>query len=390
MPRRLRACASCSKVTRRRTSASGVTFRPANGHISANSNSALDLAGGDYVALLDADDVLTEDALFWVAHEIALDPQTDMIFSDEDKIGRRRAPRRPLLQAGLESRADARAECVLPSRRLSPQPGRAGRPLSARAARARRTTISRCAAPTRRRPSASVTSRAFSITGARPRSPPRRRWRQSRTRQAAGLSTIEDHLRRRGINGSVESAGNFYQVIYQVPEPAPLVSIIVPTTLRNSITQQLPAIGAGRNTLREFRAPSARDRNRSLRPGARHSPTACRRARARADLRVRRRSTTPGSTISAPRTRAEACCVSSTTTWKVISEDWLDTLVARASFDGVGAAGPMLYYPSEQDSACRRPARHRRRRRSTPFRDTRARAGGLFFARQCWSRTIPA
>ena len=106
-----------------------VTFRAANGHISANSNTALDLATGDYVALLDADDVLTEDALFWVAHEIALDPPTDMIFSDEDKIDARGAPRRSVLQAGVESRADARAECVLPSRRLPPQPGRAGRPL---------------------------------------------------------------------------------------------------------------------------------------------------------------------------------------------------------------------------------------------------------------------
>src|ERR1051325_8918100 len=51
-----------------------VTSRASNGHISANSNSALDLARGDYVALMDADDLLPEDALFWVAHEIALDP----------------------------------------------------------------------------------------------------------------------------------------------------------------------------------------------------------------------------------------------------------------------------------------------------------------------------
>ena len=72
-----------------------VAFRTTNGHISANSNSALDLARGDYVALMDADDVLPEDALFWVAHEIALDPDVDLIFSDEDKIdetGRRFDP----------------------------------------------------------------------------------------------------------------------------------------------------------------------------------------------------------------------------------------------------------------------------------------------------------
>src|ERR1044072_1634660 len=57
------------------------TFRATNGHISANSNTALDLATGDYVALLDADDVLTEDALFWVAPASAPDPATHTILS---------------------------------------------------------------------------------------------------------------------------------------------------------------------------------------------------------------------------------------------------------------------------------------------------------------------
>jgi hypothetical protein len=32
---------------------------------------------------------------------------------------------------------------------------------------------------------------------------------------------------------------------------------------------------------------------------------------------------------------------------EVISPDWLDTLVARVSLDGVAAAGPMLYYPDD-------------------------------------------
>ena len=47
-----------------------VTYRASNGHIAANSNAALALATGEYIALLDADDELSEHALFWVAHEI--------------------------------------------------------------------------------------------------------------------------------------------------------------------------------------------------------------------------------------------------------------------------------------------------------------------------------
>lgn len=63
-----------------------ITFRETNGHISECSNSALALATGDFVALLDHDDLLTPDALYEVALLINRHPQVDMIYSDEDKI----------------------------------------------------------------------------------------------------------------------------------------------------------------------------------------------------------------------------------------------------------------------------------------------------------------
>ena len=45
-------------------------FRTSNGHISAASNSALEIATGEFAALLDHDDELAEDALFHVVREI--------------------------------------------------------------------------------------------------------------------------------------------------------------------------------------------------------------------------------------------------------------------------------------------------------------------------------
>ena len=72
-----------------------VVYREQNGHISAASNSALGLATGEWVALLDHDDLLSEHALFWVADAINRDPAARLIYSDEDKIdgaGRRFAP----------------------------------------------------------------------------------------------------------------------------------------------------------------------------------------------------------------------------------------------------------------------------------------------------------
>lgn len=57
-----------------------------NSHISAASNSALELASGDYIALFDHDDELSKDALYHVAIAINDHPEADILYSDEDKI----------------------------------------------------------------------------------------------------------------------------------------------------------------------------------------------------------------------------------------------------------------------------------------------------------------
>lgn len=64
-------------------------FRNENGHIVATTNSALDLATGDYVAFLDHDDLLSPDALLQVAECIAQHPEVDWIYTDEDKVDER-------------------------------------------------------------------------------------------------------------------------------------------------------------------------------------------------------------------------------------------------------------------------------------------------------------
>ncbi len=63
-----------------------LVIREENGHISRASNSALELASGEFIALLDHDDRLNRDALLLVVAEINRHPDVNIIFSDEDKI----------------------------------------------------------------------------------------------------------------------------------------------------------------------------------------------------------------------------------------------------------------------------------------------------------------
>jgi len=63
-----------------------VNFRMQNGHISEASNSALSIATGDWIALLDHDDILPEHALFVVVDTINNNQNCRLIYSDEDKI----------------------------------------------------------------------------------------------------------------------------------------------------------------------------------------------------------------------------------------------------------------------------------------------------------------
>jgi glycosyltransferase involved in cell wall biosynthesis len=61
-------------------------YRKTNGNISQATNSALELARGEFVAFLDHDDVLAEHTLYWIAAELEAHPQTDILYSDSDFV----------------------------------------------------------------------------------------------------------------------------------------------------------------------------------------------------------------------------------------------------------------------------------------------------------------
>lgn len=63
-----------------------IKYRDKNGHISRSTNSAIEMATGEYVAFMDCDDVLAVNALYEVVKLLNKDKTLDFIYSDEDKL----------------------------------------------------------------------------------------------------------------------------------------------------------------------------------------------------------------------------------------------------------------------------------------------------------------
>jgi O-antigen biosynthesis protein len=205
-----------------------VVFRERNGHISAASNSALELARGEWVALLDHDDLLAEHALFWVAEAVGRHPEARLIYSDEDKI-----------DAG-GWRCDPYFKCdwnidLFYSHNLITHLG------------VYQAALLRAIGGFREgfegAQDYDLALRCLERLGAGaihhiPRVLYHWRVHSESTAQAAtakpyamlaGERALNEHLRRRGVAAHAELIGHGYRVRYALPASTPLVSLIIPT-----------------------------------------------------------------------------------------------------------------------------------------------------------------
>jgi glycosyltransferase involved in cell wall biosynthesis len=322
-----------------------VVYREQNGHISSASNSALAISRGAWIALLDHDDVLREHALYWVAQTIADNPESALIYSDEDMLdrnGNRHAPYfKPDWNLDLFYSHNLITHLGVYRKDLVDAIGgfRAGYEGAQDYDLALRI-----------------------IAGITPSSIvhiPRilYHWRvhldsTAHTEDAkpyamrAGERALNDHIKQIRLKGRAEYLPDSasYRLHYDLPFPLPLVSIIIPVrnqyaVFRSCIKSILKTIyqhyeiiivdnGSDDLRLLEYL------RNLALKPNVRilrdDSPFNY------SALNNRAVSVARGQYILLLNNDVE-----------IINKDWLHEMVAVASQDGVGAVGAMLWYPNK-------------------------------------------
>lgn len=210
-------------------------FRKDNGHISEASNSAIEIATGEYIALLDHDDLLTPDALYQNVLALNTDNSIDFIYSDEDKIDDKGILSDPHFKpdwspTNLLSRNYICHFSVIKTELIKQVGGfRKGFEGSQDYDLFLR-----------------VTEKANKIHHI-PKVLYHWRMHQASTAQdidskpytiTAGIKSLEDTLNRRNLNGSVSQIGTlpgYYQIRYKINKPEK-VSVIIPTKNLTEVT----------------------------------------------------------------------------------------------------------------------------------------------------------
>ncbi|MGR5134658.1 glycosyltransferase family 2 protein [Vibrio alfacsensis] len=214
-----------------------VIVREVNGHISAASNSGLQVATGEFVVLLDQDDLLHPEALKCMAHYIAQHPNANVLYSDEDKIdarGKRSEPHfKPRFNRDLLYSHNYISHLGVYRRSLLEQIGGFREGLEGSQDY---DLLLRCVTHSEPEhivhvPYVLYHWRAIAGSTALAES------EKSYTQQA-GLAALRDHLADTGATVSEGKLANTYKITWPVPEPMPLVSIIIPTKNGTELVKQ--------------------------------------------------------------------------------------------------------------------------------------------------------
>ena len=325
-----------------------VIFGDENGHISECGNSALSLVTGEYTAVLNNDDIFHPEALYWVADQINDTPGAALIYTDEDKLdknGIRQAP---------HFKPDFNYELFLSQNQVC----HLG---------VYKTDIVRKLGGFRKEFDGAqdwdLALRIFDECGPEsvrhiPRVLYHRRILQNSPAgniavqpyiRIAQINAVKDHLTRSGFKEdevSVSKAPEGLKVNFPVPEPRPLISIIIPTKngmniLQNCIDSILERTLFGNYEI--LIIDNGSDEPKSLQYLADIQ-------KAHTNIYVHRDNrefnySALNNTAAQIANGEYLCLLNNDIT--VITPGWLDEMLSLACRPDVGAVGAKLYYPDD-------------------------------------------
>jgi GT2 family glycosyltransferase len=321
-----------------------VCFRESNGGIAAASQDALNLAKSDFIALLDHDDELHHVALETVLKYLAVNPTCDYLYSDEDKIDQNGCHFDVFLKPDWSpERLRGQNYCC----HLS----------------VFRTELARDVGGFRREFDGSqdydlilrVTESARAIVHIPEvlyhwRAIPGSTAISSDEKPQAYLAAqraVQEHLRRIGIDGSVEDGGYGYHRIIRHIKNEPRVSIIIPTCGSEKVIFGIRTVLV-ENVLESIRSKTNYSNVEVVVVADTHTPPRV--------MRTLQEMTGPDFQLveySKPFNFSDKCNVGFAHATgdlvlllnddiEVIDSNWLSTLVPLALESGVGLVGPML------------------------------------------------
>lgn len=322
-----------------------LTLRSENGHISAASNSALDLATGAFTALLDHDDELAPHALAEIVLALAARPGLEFIYTDEDKIddqGRRFDPYfkpdwNPDLLLGQNYTCHL---SVFRTERLRTIGGfRAGYEGSQDWDLTLRATTGLEAARIHHIPRVLYHWRAI------PGSTALIIDQKSDYPFIAAQKALRDHLARTGVTAElVAVSGRHWRVQRPLPAAPPKVSIIIPTRNAEHLLRLSVGSVLAKTAYPDFEVIVVN--NRSDDPATLAHFAELRAAGVRVLDHDAPFNFSAINNFAAREARGELLAFLNNDL-EVISPDWLAEMAAQALRPEIGAVGAMLYYPND-------------------------------------------
>ena len=323
-----------------------VVYRETNGHISANSNSALALAHGEFLALLDHDDEIRPHALAYVAMEINTHPDADLIYSDEDKIDengdRYDHYFKPDWNADLFNVQNYISHLGVYRTLLVREVGgfRVGYEGSQDWDLAMR-VIERTA-PDRIRHIPKVLYHWRSVPGSTAMVIGAKSYATN-----AAEKVITEHFVRTGVTATISpTKGSYWRVHYPIPDPAPRVELIIPTRNRLDLLQPCVESLLGKTTYANFEllivdndSDDAATLAYLAELGSRKN---CRVIKYTGEFNF-----SAINNYAVEHTDAPLIGLLNNDL-EVINGDWLDEMVSHALRPEIGCVGAKLYYPNDR------------------------------------------